>query len=107
MLLSLLFVEEDGWCLDQYGCDPNGKEDGEILISYEYNITLTECLQKCFEIENATGCEASSKIVPIGTKKVYCRYHTKKLSKATGVKGYGCYIRDRGNLVILKLYFEI
>ena len=90
--MSLLFVEEDGWCLDQYGCDPNGK-----IIIEDRDIDKDECSQKCWEKDDATGFE-------IDDEMGRCVCHTEKLSKGKGTQGPGnpdkhrCYIRNRGNL---------
>ena len=51
----------------------------------------------CWKYDNATGCELAS---IIGTENVKCAYHTGKLSEGQGIKGYRCYIRARGNLII-------
>ena len=93
MLFQL--VEEKGWCLDQYGCDPFGEENGEINIKdgFDEGFTVDKCLQKCWEHDDATGCEVVAR-----TKK--CSYHTGKLSKGSGDTGdgpYYCHILKRGN----------
>ena len=97
--MLFLVVEEIGWCLDQYGCDAVGIR----INGFDGHFSVAICLQKCWEYDNATGCEV------VESEKM-CSYHTGKLSKGNpdrkpgpGVRFYSCYIHKRGNLNSWKL----
>ena len=76
-----------GWCLDENGNDQNiGTKTSPTPNSF----TSVECLAKCLNMTNVTGCEYHN--------DGGCAYHTKYISGGNGNNDYLCWTLNNGKV---------